>query len=639
MAQITLIAPYPSLAELALSLCEEFDWPLEVVIGRGKEGLALAQQAALKGSNVIISRGITARCIKRETALPVVEIPITGFDMLRAYLKAAELGEPVGVADKKNILCGFKTLSEILGQEIITFELEEDESNMPAAVEFLKKRGVKSVIGKATLTKIVEEEHLNGVLLTSGREAVIQAVEEAKRALYIQQQEMARLKEIKTIVDFNDDGIILIDRDKLIRAFNPAAEKLFGLKIENIIGLPITELLPLHLIEPVWDKGQPEMGDFWSFLKEEVLVNRIPILVEGETQGMIITFQDVERIQKLEHKIRRNLISRGYVARYAFDDIVAKSKIMEETIKRAQRFAKVDSTILIYGESGSGKEMFAQAIHQASSRSKEPFVAINCAALPESLLESELFGYVEGAFTGARKGGKPGLFEQAHKGTLFLDEIGEMSERLQARVLRVLEEGQVMRLGADRLLPVDVRIITATNKNLKELVKEKKFREDLFYRLYVLNLNIPPLRLHKEDIPFLADSFMREYCRRFKKKVRKAEEGVYNLLKQYNWPGNVRELKNVMERMMLLTDGEYITVELAQDVLSDCWEESEFFSSLPPSPLAASKRADSTEEVFLIERALKEAGGNRSEAARLLGMSRTTLWRRLKKLKMTSVSR
>lgn len=247
--------------------------------------------------------------------------------------------------------------------------------------------------------------------------------------------------------------------------------------------------------------------------------------------------------EKLEKKYLR-----GHIAKHYFDDIIHESEVVKRTIDIAKSYSDVDSNILIIGETGTGKEMYSQSIHNHSSRKNKPFVAINCAALPESLLESELFGYAEGAFTGAMKGGKQGIFELAHQGTLFLDEIGEISPSLQSRLLRVLQEREVMRIGDDKVIPVDVRIIAATNKNLLEMVKNNEFREDLYYRLSVLDLHLPSLREYKDDIPLLVHHFVRSFTKN--EPVQITDEAMERL-KQEQWEGNIRQLQNFCELMLV----------------------------------------------------------------------------------------
>jgi len=329
----------------------------------------------------------------------------------------------------------------------------------------------------------------------------------------------------------------------------------------------------------------------------------------------------------------RNL---GHVAKYTFEDILGNSNKIKDAIEKAYRFGAVDATVLIYGETGVGKEFFAHAIHNVSPRREGPFITVNCAAIPDNLLESELFGYAEGAFTGAKKGGKRGYFEMADGGTIFLDEISEMSDKLQTKLLRVLQEREVMRLGDDRLITVDVRVIAATNSDLRKLVKEKLFRADLFYRINVLSLVVPPLRERREDIPFLLDYFLNIFCKKYNKKIKGIEPEGIELFYQYDWPGNTRELQNIMEQLVILTDGNYISADLVReslmistpDYLSVSSSPSSQFENIVEQELTLKTDLDSQTAIL---KALAAADGNKKKAAEILGISRTTLWRRMKK--------
>lgn len=277
---------------------------------------------------------------------------------------------------------------------------------------------------------------------------------------------------------------------------------------------------------------------------KHILINRIPLEYDNAINGAVLTTYEFSEVEKIEKKLRKHVYSKGHVARYNFNDIDGSNAVLRRQINNAKKFAPLDMTVLIEGETGTGKELMAHAIHNASKRKNGPFVAINCAALPKDLLESELFGFEEGTFTGARKGGKPGLFEQAHLGTIFLDEIGEIPPEIQVKLLRAIEAKEVMRIGSDGLISVDVRIIAATNQNLKSLIAAKKFREDLYFRLNVLKVYIPPLRERKEDILPLMNSMLGEYGKSVNDFL---TEEVRQLLTQYNWPGNIRELRNIAE--------------------------------------------------------------------------------------------
>ena len=277
-----------------------------------------------------------------------------------------------------------------------------------------------------------------------------------------------------------------------------------------------------------------------------------PVAVNGIAAGVVISFQNVDKVQQLEGHIRKKLSNKGLTAKHHLSDIVHCSRLIDETIEDACRYAAASSNILIVGETGTGKELFAQGIHNASQRRNGPFVAINCAALPENLLESELFGYVEGAFTGTTRGGKMGLFELAHNGTLFLDEISEIPLNMQSKLLRVLQEHEVRRIGDDRVTAVDVRIISATNVNLHKLVAAKRFRQDLLYRLDVLKITIPPLRRRGEDVIELFHFFLKKFCWKNREALPEVAPDSLHLLREYPFAGNARELRNVVERAAVL---------------------------------------------------------------------------------------
>ncbi|QQY80112.1 PAS domain S-box-containing protein [Keratinibaculum paraultunense] len=357
----------------------------------------------------------------------------------------------------------------------------------------------------------------------------------------------SRESQLEILLHTIDAGVIGIDSEGDIFLCNHDAEKIIGLKENDIInknGLELFSRIPfkhaLKKLEPIEEKLIKIHG-------EHVVVSVNPLVHSSKLYGAVAIMRRYDETEKKQHKIRKQLIGKGHVAKYYFDDIMGKSDVINKSKDIAKRMSKSNSSILITGETGTGKELFAQAIHNSSPRRNYPFVAVNCGAFPESLLESELFGYEEGAFTGARKGGKPGLFELAHNGTLFLDEIAEMPMNLQVKLLRVLQEKEVIRLGGDSLINVDFRLIAATNKNLKEMVNEGKFREDLYYRLNVLPLKIPPLRNRKEDILFLFEETKKQFNGDFIL-TEKAEE----LLLIHNWDGNVRELVNCVEYLVNL---------------------------------------------------------------------------------------
>ncbi|WP_195938003.1 sigma-54 interaction domain-containing protein [Romboutsia sp. 1001713B170131_170501_G6] len=340
--------------------------------------------------------------------------------------------------------------------------------------------------------------------------------------------------ELKSIIKLSKNGMILLSNEGIIKVLNESVKNILDIK-EDIIGKNIKNLDDKEL-KDILNKDKTKDDNVIKYKDKYITINKHTINSFGKNIGSYFCIQEVTYIKKLEQNLSKVLKDKGQVARYTFDDIKTNSINMENTKKLARKISKSDYTVLITGESGTGKELLAQSIHNESNRSKQPFIAINCAAMPENLLESELFGYEEGAFTGALKGGKKGLFEQAHNGTIFLDEIGDMPMYLQTKLLRVLQENQIMPVGGQNVIDIDVRVIAATNRDLLKMIKEEKFRADLYYRINVLPIHIPPLRERKEDIDMMLKHFI-------KRKI-KVSEDVKIIINDYDWPGNIRELRN-----------------------------------------------------------------------------------------------
>ncbi|KUO74949.1 MAG: hypothetical protein APF77_06210 [Clostridia bacterium BRH_c25] len=348
--------------------------------------------------------------------------------------------------------------------------------------------------------------------------------------------------ELDSLLNALDDGVVGIDANGEIQAINKKAEEIIGFNKRDIVGKNFKDLIPQLPFDEVISTSEAIKAMLIKINDRDISTTIVPVIVSNATTGALAIINEFTEQEKNQHKLRMQLIGKGHKAKYTFEDIYGKCTKMIELKNMARRIAKSDSSVLISGESGTGKELFAQAIHNSSKRKDYQFVAVNCAALPESLLESELFGYEEGAFTGARRGGKIGLFELAHKGTLFLDEIGEMALNLQSRLLRVIQEREVMRIGGDRVIKIDIRIIAASNKDIKSLIKEGKFRKDLYYRLNVLPLDIIPLRERREDIIELTERIKQVLAVDFKLTNDAGLE-----FENYSWEGNVRELRNCIE--------------------------------------------------------------------------------------------
>jgi sigma-54 dependent transcriptional regulator, acetoin dehydrogenase operon transcriptional activator AcoR len=439
-----------------------------------------------------------------------------------------------------------------------------DVAIIPTATEMVPK-GIRTVIDIGVrpldITSIIE---IGTKLQVNLDNAHIYFAKYLKKIIHLSGRLMYLLNDVNKLNDILDtilntvhDGIIATDEENNIIKLNKSARNILGISKNN-----------KQLINSKFDQVFPKL----SFPKEEecnqknkivtienkkLVVNRTSIITENKMKGNVTAFQDVTRIQDLEQDIRKQIQKKGFSSRYTVDDIIGNSKQIEQTIQIMKKISKTEQTVLILGENGTGKELFAHSLHNLSQRKNGPFIPVNFAGLPESLAESELFGYDDGTFTGGSKGGKQGLFELAHNGTIFFDEIGDASLSLQILLLRVLQEQQVMRVGGRRIIPINVRVIAATNKNLKKLVAEGKFREDLYYRLFVLPLRVPPLRERREDLALLINKFIRENSL----VMPHIEDDVMQKLLNYHWPGNVRELMSVSQYMTIVMDGMRITID------------------------------------------------------------------------------
>jgi len=593
----------------------------EILLEQGllSAGVRKARILARQGVEIVISRGGTADAIKEaRLGLTVVEVPITGLDMIRALEEARRHGRRIAVIAFPSMIMGIDCLGTILDIDLRCYIIHsefEAEANVIKAF----REGADIVIGGVITTQTGRRHNRPCVMIRSGAEGIIQAALEAERIAEARRIEKVKGTLFQTVLDYAYEGIISIDQERQVVTFNPEAERITRTDGKRAIGRKIQESLPQLKLERLLATGKEELGQVIDVGRVQILCNKVPIRVSGKTIGAVATFQDTGNIQQWEANIRKKIYAEEHTAVFTFADIIGASRQMRHCVAVAEQFAAADASILISGETGTGKEVFSQSIHNASKRGHQPFVAINCAALPAQILESELFGYVGGAFTGASQKGKPGLLEIAHGGTLLLDEIAEMDYSLQSKLLRVIQERKVMRLGSDRVLPVDIRLIAATNKNLKELVGASRFRADLYYRLNVLRLHLPPLRERPEDIVPFARSFLAKHAAQLNRHLRFSRAAM-EVFFRHPWPGNVRELQNTIERIVAVCRQETVQVDLVLQMM----REDEMVE-----PFAVGAGAMGVET---IRQALATARGRKTEAAKLLGVSRSTLWRRMKGL-------
>lgn len=597
---------------------------IEALMGKA---VIMARSLEEQGAEVFVSRGGTAQMLRTEgIRSPIVEIHLTSGDLVQALSKARSVthmeNPSIAVVAFSNMVQNLLDFEPFLNLKLSCYRLNSEEE-AKYLVETAISEGAQVVLGGAISTRIAKNLGLPTVLLRTGKPSIRQAFEEAQRIVYARRLEAQRGNELKAILDYAYEGVVAVNHTGRITVFNPVAQNLINLSQEQVLGQPSDEIIPSIRLAGVLEDGKEDIGEIVDLGRSKVMVNRIPIRVGGEIVGAVATFQDVTRIQSMEARIRREIYSQGHVAKFSLTDIRGRSPIMASTLETANQYAQVDSTVLIHGETGVGKELFAQGIHCASSRANGPFVAVNCAALPENLLESELFGYVEGAFTGAIRKGKPGLFELAHHGTIFLDEVSEIPLSLQGRLLRVLQEREVVRLGHDRVIQVDVRVLCATNREIRRLVEEGRFRQDLYWRLNVLSLTIPPLRERPGDVPLLLNHFLLSPSG--SRKRNQLTTDAIGFLTRYQWPGNVRELKNFCERLMAAPKWGEIDEEFTKKLLEYREPVEPFFNG----------REDSED----IKRALEAAEGNVEKAARFLGVHRSTFWRKRKRILLAEMKK
>lgn len=627
-----LVLSYSGLSQLVHRVAPEFSDRALVSVEEVTldDALARAQEVERMGAaDVVISAGANAALLTPALRLPVVTIKVGGYDVLRALMRAREFGNQIGLGIYRERIPELDELKALLKVDVVQQTYESIEG---AGVAFrrLRDNGIRVVVGSSLVVELAEKSGMTGILvysLDSVREAFDQALRIAGTALL----QAARYRPLDALLQNLNEAVCAVDTDHRITAINVQMERLLGIPHGEGVGRPVPPLTEELSLSSVLAGHEERREAVLTLVHRTFLMTQVAMREFGVITGAILTLRDAQAIQDADTVVRSQRKLRPLGAKYTFEDILGTSHSLQRAVRAAERCAHVDATVLVTGESGTGKELFAQAIHNASRRSEGPFVALNCAAFPESLLESELFGYEEGAFTGSRRGGKPGLFESAHRGTVFLDEIGDMPVALQTRLLRVLQEREVIRLGASQPIPVDVRVIAATHRDLRSAIATGAFRADLYYRLDILRVKVPPLRERAEDIDELARQLFRNATRR-QGRTRGADrfpESVIPVLQKHDWPGNVRELENTMERLAAFGIG-----LSAADVSAFLAEASELAASqshapIPSAPLARGARARRRLEDHAIKSALELADGNRQLAADALGISRTTLWRKL----------
>lgn len=582
-----------------------------------------------EGFHAVVCTGGIELEVRRLISLPIYVVTSGYIDVLESFQTLESeyrlINKQIALLVHKNNFLQLSRLRPYVNNyiELFTFSGSEEAKRI---LQQIISRNFDAVLTGPTGLVYAEETGIPAYPLCYSEESALDSVKQVKSLLELNRKEILQMKRIQSAVDVSPDAIISTDGEGVVNLCNKRACDILHLSQDQVLNHPVTQIMQDPSWSVVYSKGIAQRSKLVKIGQENYFSTRLPIVQDEQIIGSVCTLQEVEQIRTMESKFR-SLQSRGLTARYQFDDIIGSSPAMRTAISHARIFAETEFTVLLEGETGTGKELFAQSIHNASPRKKGPFVAINCAALPEALLESELMGYEDGAFTGAKKGGKTGLFEMAHGGTIFLDEINQMPLPLQSKLLRVIQERSVMRVGGNRMIPVDVRIIAAANEDLLKKVTAKQFRSDLYYRINIMRLRLPPLRERKEDIPLLTSAFAAHN----EGIDTKSLDNLLAEMNQYNWPGNIRELQNFVWRSIaLLTHNVTLEPEFFLEYIpskEDVPSEKDISKklSVPLGTLAEM-------ECSIVAQMIQRCGGNQSQAARILDVSRNTISNKLNRM-------
>jgi propionate catabolism operon transcriptional regulator len=588
-----------------------------------------ARRAAGDHVDALVAAGANGAYLRDYADVPVVVVGASTVDTIGALLRARRFSSRIGVVNFSRVVTGIDQGGFLLDGATVEQRPYLTPEEARTQVLDLAARGFEVIVGPGPVCDLAEQAGLKAVLLY-GQDSLAQAIRQAIEIARVTRAAEARLDHLRLYIDHLEAGVAVVDLDERVQSINPTLLRLLDLPAIEVLGRPLSAVAPSLGLARVLEAGIADPDGLERVGGRLLLVSRAPLRDHGTLRGATVTCQDATTVQRLERRLRSQHRPSRFEARYTLGAILGDSTAIRGVRAMAERYARTDATVLISGESGTGKEMVAQGIHAAGKRRDHPFVAINCAAFPETLLESELFGYEEGAFTGSRRGGRPGLFEAAHLGTIFLDEVGDVPLTLQSRLLRVLQERQVLRLGSNDPTPIDVRVIAATHRDLRGAVAAGTFRDDLYFRLHILPIHLPPLRQRHGDVAAIASDLLRRALSRHgvPGAHARALARVLPRLEPYPWPGNVRELENVLERVaVLFADGAISDHDLDLELRAALPELFEGVAAPPRQPdLRATRQAS---ELAHVDQVVSECGGNLSEAARRLGVGRSTLYRKL----------
>ena len=612
MLPILLLSPMQSISDIAPDVARELG--IQIHIETSDDASALERVRRYPEIEVVVTRGGLAELVRQIPGVSVVEIAMSLNELLSNLAELTAKGlKRIGIVSRANLFSGAVGDFRILDAQV-SIRPQADEAGIQSTIRQLVAEGYEAIIGCRVAFRTARDLGVEAVFLEGGPVSIRTALQEAIRLLKAKEREQLQAAQLAAIIDNIDEAVIAVTPEHEVSFFNRHARRLCAIS-------PASPPDFKHALA-VFESGEKEQ--ITTINGNSVIARSIPLEFNKAVRGKVLTLHEVTRIQASESKIRSSFYQKGLYARYQFKDVIGDSPVMQQVLARARTYAGHDSNLLIYGETGTGKEVFAQSIHNFSKRSKGPFVSINIASIPPSLLESELFGYVDGAFTGARKGGKPGLFELAHQGTLFLDEIGELAPDIQSRFLRVLQEREIMRIGDDKIIPIDVRIISATNRDLFQQTLSGSFRQDLYYRIHVVGLRIPPLRARADDVPQIFEHYLQRFAGQAGRHAVLTDE-ARALLRANAWPGNIRQLRNLAE-VVAYSESEQIDAEQIAEVLGE-QEHTTGEASFITIPESGSLKQMESE---IIRNLLSKLPAD--DVCTRLGISRVTLWRKLKKM-------
>lgn len=614
-------------AEIGASLASCADPRTEEVLlnyATMEKAIPVARRLLADGIDVIIGGGGTGGLLAERIGMPIINLERNPLDLLHALLRARRNTKAAAVTSYARPLVGLDFYEQLLAMRLhpIVFS---SSAELKLGIERVVRDGQRVIVGGGICSQIARDCRATGVVVVPRKENILRALSSARAVAKAQRSQGGS----NDMASPAGDAMILVDDRGHVGVVNECAAVLLRTILPDhnpavLLGQPLPRELSAIGVTAALTSGRVQDERLCALGGVDCSVVAIPLMVDGRTAGAALTIREA-RLRPTD-KVRRNHVAKGFVARYRFNDIVGGA-CMSALVAKAHRYSASDAAVLIEGETGAGKELFAQSIHNASSRNQHAFVAVNCSALPESLLESELFGYEEGAFTGARRGGKAGLFELAANGTLFLDEIADISPKLQVRLLRALEEKEIMRLGGDRNIPLDVRIITSSQRDLFAATQLGSFRLDLYFRLATLRLKLPPLRERPEDVPLLLRSLLAKHDISFGDLPRLA-----GVLREYAWPGNVRELDALARTYAALAGRQRFDQALFLEMFREIRFEREIHRQ--PEALAGDNGGALKEQIrrherLVIQRTLEQCRFNRIETARRLGISVNSLWRKM----------